>query len=311
MSRLLGFRLLQAVMVAVLVGALTFLLMTLLPGDAAYRIAAGRYGYDMVNSAAAEAVRAELNLDQPVFWRFMAWIGDLLTLDLGNSLVTGKPVTEMVAHELGSSVRLAVGAVALSFFIGPPVGIIAGLRPGGWLDRGLLILSTATRAIPHFVLGVILVLIFAVSLALVPSAGHGSFAHAVLPTFTLALGLAAVSSRVARDATVAIASSAFYAFGRLKGLGSTRVFMRHGLRNIGVPVVTYLGVQLVYLIEGVVVVETLFAWPGIGHGLVHAIVQRDVPMVQGAALAMGLMFVVLNTCVDLANHLIDPRRGEA
>lgn len=311
MIRLLGFRLLQAVMVAILIGALTFLLMSLLPGDAAYRIAAGRYGYDMVNSAAAEAVRAELALDQPVMWRFVAWIGDLLTLDLGNSLVTGRPVIDMVAHELGSSVRLAVGAVLLSFLIGPPVGIIAGLRPGGWLDRLLLLISTATRAIPHFVLGIILVLIFAVSLALLPSAGHGSFVHTILPTVTLALGLAAVSSRVARDATVAVASSAYFAFGRLKGLSAFKVFMRHGLRNIGVPVVTYLGVQLVYLIEGVVVVETLFAWPGIGHGLVHAIVQRDVPMVQGAALAMGLMFVVLNTCVDLANHLIDPRRRDA
>lgn len=311
MTRLLGFRLLQAAMVAVLVGALTFLLMTLLPGDAAYRIAAGRYGYDMVSSAAAEAVRAELGLDQPLLWRFTTWIGDLFTLDLGTSLVTGRPVTEMVLHELGSSVRLAVGAVALSFLIGPPVGIIAGLRPGGLLDRGLLLLSTATRAIPHFVMGVILVLVFAVSLAVLPSAGHGSFAHAVLPTVTLALGLAAVSSRVARDATVKVAASAYYAFGRLKGLSGATVFMRHGLRNIGVPVVTYLGVQLVYLIEGVVVVETLFAWPGIGHGLVHAIFHRDVPMVQGAALAMGLMFVVLNTCVDLANHLIDPRRSDA
>jgi peptide/nickel transport system permease protein len=311
MIRLLGFRLLQALMVAVLVGALTFLLMTLLPGDAAYRIAAGRYGYDMVNSAAAEAVRAELGLDQPVAWRLLAWVGDLLTLDLGTSLVSGTAVSDIIVHEVGSSVRLALGAVLLSFVIGPPLGVLAGLRPGGWLDRGLLLLSTGTRAIPHFVLGVILVLVFAVSLAILPSAGHGTWAHAVLPTFTLALGLAAVSSRVARDATVGVASSAFYAFGRLKGLGATRAFMRHGLRNIGVPVVTYLGVQLVYLIEGVVVVETLFAWPGIGHGLVHAIVQRDLPMVQGAALAMGLMFVVLNTCVDLANHLIDPRRRAA
>jgi peptide/nickel transport system permease protein len=311
MIRLLGFRLLQALMVAVLVGALTFLLMTLLPGDAAYRIAAGRYGYDMVNSAAAEAVRAELGLDQPVAWRLLAWVGDLLTLDLGTSLVSGTAVSDIIVHEVGSSVRLALGAVLLSFVIGPPLGVLAGLRPGGWLDRGLLLLSTGTRAIPHFVLGVILVLVFAVSLAILPSAGHGTWAHAVLPTFTLALGLAAVSSRVARDATVGVASSAFYAFGRLKGLGATRAFMRHGLRNIGVPVITYLGVQLVYLIEGVVVVETLFAWPGIGHGLVHAIVQRDLPMVQGAALAMGLMFVVLNTCVDLANHLIDPRRRAA
>ncbi|WP_462384141.1 ABC transporter permease [Pseudomonas sp. Marseille-QA0892] len=311
MIQILGIRLLQAVMVAVLIGALTFLLMTVLPGDAAYRIAAGRYGYDMVNSAAAEAVRAELALDQPVIWRFVAWLGDLLTLDLGNSLVTGRPVTDMVAHELGSSVRLAVGAVLLSFLIGPPIGILAGLKPKGWLDRGLLLISTATRAIPHFVLGVILVLIFAVWWVVLPSAGHGSFAHTILPTVTLALGLAAVSSRVARDATVAVTSSAYFAFGRLKGLGDARLFMRHGLRNVGVPVVTYLGVQLVYLIEGVVVVETLFAWPGIGHGLVHAIVQRDVPMVQGAALAMGLMFVLLNTFVDLANHLIDPRRKDA
>lgn len=311
MINILGFRLLQAAFVALLVGALTFLLMTLLPGDAAYRIAAGRYGYDMVNGAAAEAVRHELGLDQPVLLRFSSWIGDLLRFDLGDSLVSGRPVIDMVAHELGSSTQLALGAVLVSFLIGPPLGIMAGLRPGGVLDRGLMVLSTATRAIPHFVLGVILVLIFAVSMTVLPSAGHGSFAHAILPILTLALGLAAVSSRVARDATVSIASSAYYAFGNLKGLSGFSVFMRHGLRNIGVPIITYLGVQLVYLIEGVVVVETLFAWPGIGHGLVHAIVQRDIPLVQGTALAMGLMFVVLNTCVDLANHLIDPRRRDA
>ncbi|MFJ4156676.1 ABC transporter permease [Pseudomonas sp. NPDC089752] len=311
MIRVLGSRLLQALMVAVLVGALTFLLMSLLPGDAAYRIAVGRYGYDMVNGAAAEAVRAELNLDQPLLWRFTAWMGDLLSLDLGKSLVSGTPVIDVVLHELGSSVKLALGAVVLSFLIGPPLGVLAGLNPGGLIDRGLLLISTATRAIPHFVLGVILVLIFAVWLAILPSAGHGGWTHTVLPSLTLALGLAAVSSQVARDATVKVASSPYYAFGRLKGLDGFTVFRRHGLRNIAVPVVTYLGVQLVYLIEGVVVVETLFAWPGIGHGLVHAIVQRDIPVVQGAALAMGLMFVVLNTCVDLANHLIDPRRRDA
>jgi peptide/nickel transport system permease protein len=311
MIRLLASRLLQALMVALLIGALTFVLMTLLPGDAAYRIAAGRYGYDMVSTAAAQAVRAELGLDQPLMARFRVWIGDLVTLDLGHSLVSGKAVTAIVVHELGSSVRLALSAVLLSFCLGPPLGIFAGLNPGGSVDRGLLLLSTVTRAIPHFVLGVILVLVFAVTLALLPSAGHGTFAHSVLPALTLSLGLAAVSAQVARDATVAVVACPYYGFGRLKGLSASQVFLRHGLRNIGVPLVTYLGVQLVYLIEGVVVVETLFAWPGIGHGLVHAIVQRDVPMVQGTALAMGLMFVLLNTCVDLANHLIDPRRSHA
>jgi len=311
MTRLLAFRLLQAGLVALLVGGLTFLFMNLLPGDAAYRIAAGRYGYDLVDTAAAEAVRAELNLDQPLLWRFVTWIGDLLTLDLGHSLVSGKPVMDVVAHELGSSIRLALGAVCLSLLMGPPLGVVAGLRPGSLLDRGLLVLTTAIRALPQFVLGVIFVLLFAISWQLFPAAGHGTFWHSVLPTLTLALGLAAVSSRVARDATVEVAASAYYSFGRLKGLRGTGVFLRHGLRNIGVPVVTYLGVQLVYLIEGVVVVETLFAWPGIGHGLVHAIVQRDVPMVQGTALAMGLLFVILNTLVDLANHLIDPRGRNA
>ncbi|GAC1037409.1 ABC transporter permease subunit [Pseudomonas sp. No.117] len=311
MTRLLAFRLLQAGLVALLVGGLTFLFMSLLPGDAAYRIAAGRYGYDLVDTAAAEAVRAELNLDQPLFWRLLAWIGDLLTLDLGRSLVSDKPVVEVVAHELGSSIRLAVGAVAVSLLLGPPLGVVAGLRPGSLLDRGLLVLTTAIRALPQFVLGVLFVLLFAIAWNLLPAAGHGTFWHSVLPTLTLALGLAAVSSRVARDATVEVAASAYYAFGRLKGLRGGGVFLRHGLRNIGVPVVTYLGVQLVYLIEGVVVVETLFAWPGIGHGLVHAIVQRDVPMVQGTALAMGLLFVILNTLVDLANHLIDPRGRNA
>jgi len=241
MIRLLGFRLFQALMVALLVGALTFLLMSLLPGDAAYRIAAGRYGYDMVNGAAAEAVRAELQLDQPVLWRFVGWMGDVLTFDLGTSLVSGTPVAEVVRHELGSSVRLALGAVLLSLLIGPPLGVLAGLRPGGWLDKGLLLLSTATRAVPHFVLGVVLVLVFAVSLALLPSAGHGTCAHSVLPPLTLALGMAAVSSRVARDATLTVAGSPVNAFGRLNGLRGARVFQGHRLRNIGVPVVTSLG----------------------------------------------------------------------
>ena len=126
-----------------------------------------------------------------------------------------------------------------------------------------------------------------------------------------ALGLAAVSNRVARDAMVAVARSPYYAFGRTKGLSEWQVFTRHGLRNVAVPIVTYLGVQFVYLVEGVVVVETLFAWPGIGHALVHAIFGRDVPMIQGTALVMGLMFVALNALVDLFCHGVDPRRRSA
>ncbi|MEM7025574.1 MAG: ABC transporter permease, partial [Pseudomonadota bacterium] len=181
---------------------------------------------------------------------------------------------------------------------------------GSALDRLSLAGSIGIRALPPFVLGIILILVFAVSLGIFPVAGHGTTAHRWLPALTLALGLAAVSSRVARDAMAAVARAPFYEFARIKGLSDRQVFLRHGLRNAAVPVISYLGIQLVYLIEGVVVVETLFAWPGIGHALVHAIVARDVPMVQGTALVMGLMFVALNALVDISCVAIDPRRRE-
>lgn len=311
MIQTLAYRLFQAVMVALMVGTLTFVLTYALPGDMAYRIAAGRYGYDMVDAAAAEAVRAELALDRSPWLAYLHWLWDLARFDLGRSMVTGAPVIQEVAHQLGHSLHLAVVAVLLSLLIGPPLGMLAGRRPGSLLDRGALIAAMGLRAVPHFVIGILLIILLAVGAGLTPVAGHSHGSHTVLPALTLALGLAAVSSRVARDATVAVIRTPYFAFARTKGLSSGEAFLRHGVRNAGVPVVAYLGVQFVYLIEGVVVVETLFAWPGIGHALVHAIVARDVPMIQGTALVMGLMFVLLNTLVDLACYLLDPRRRTA
>jgi peptide/nickel transport system permease protein len=301
-------RLFQAGLVAWMVGTLTFVLTRTLPGDMAYRIAAGRYGHDMVDSAAAEAVRAELALDQPALSAYVGWLWDLLQFDLGRSLVSGEPVVHELWHQLGHSLGLAALAILLSLLLGPPLGLAAGLRPGGWLDRSSEVAASVLRALPPFALGLLLILLFSVGLGWLPAAGHGRAAHFVLPALTLALALAAVSSRVARNAMVDVAGSAYYGFSRTKGLGERLSFRRHGLRNAAVPIVAYLGVQFVYLIEGVVVVETLFAWPGIGHALVHAIVARDVPMIQGTALVMGLMFVALNTLVDLICHWLDPRR---
>lgn len=307
LGRLLLSRLFQAGLVAWLVGTLTFILTRSLPGDMAYRIAAGRYGHDMVDGAAAEAVRAELALDQPAVGAYFGWLWDLLQLDLGRSLVSGTPVVEALSHQLGHSLSLAVIAVLLSLLIGPPLGLVAGLKPGGALDRASEVAASVLRALPPFAVGLLLIMLFAVTLGWLPVAGHGSALHNVLPALTLGLGLAAVSSRVARNAMADVSHSAYYAFSRTKGLNERQSFMRHGLRNAAVPVVAYLGVQFVYLIEGVVVVETLFAWPGIGHALVHAIVARDVPMIQGTALVMGLLFVMLNTVVDIACHFLDPR----
>jgi peptide/nickel transport system permease protein len=301
-------RLFQAGLVAWMVGTLTFVLTRTLPGDMAYRIAAGRYGHDMVNTAAAEAVRAELALDQPAFTAYFGWLWDLVQFDLGRSLVSGAPVVHELWHQLGHSLGLAMTAVLLSLLLGPPLGLAAGLKPRGWLDRSSEVVASVLRALPPFAVGLLLIMLFSVALGWLPAAGHGRTAHSVLPALTLALALAAVSSRVARNAMADVSHSAYYAFSRTKGLNERASFLRHGLRNAAVPIVAYLGVQFVYLIEGVVVVETLFAWPGIGHALVHAIVARDVPMLQGTALVMGLLFVLLNTLVDIACYLLDLRR---
>ncbi|GGA59510.1 ABC transporter permease [Pelagibacterium lentulum] len=310
MIKAIGYRAAQALIVAALIGVLTFLMMRALPGDIAFRIAAGRYGYDAVNAAAAEAVRQELNLDQSALAAFFQWFGDLLRLDFGRSVISGRPVVEEIRHQLGASLQLAGAALAISLFIGPPLGVLAGLRAGGWLDRSLLVVSTALRSVPQFMLGLLLIVIVSIQLRWLPPAGYGQVAHFILPATTLALGLAAVSARVARDAMAGVASSSYYAFGRWKGLDEGQVFRRHGLRNIGVPLVTFIGLQLVMLVEGVVVIESIFAWPGIGHALVHAIFGRDVPMVQATALMLGIGFVALNALVDLLTHWIDPRGAQ-
>ena len=304
-------RLAQALLVALIVGALGFALMAALPGDQAFRLAAARFGPDMGDAAAAALVRQELGLDRPLAMQFLDWVGRLLRLDLGHSLVTGAPVLEELTMQLGYTLALAGVALPLSALLGLPFGILAGLRLGGPADRITLGLSVLLRAVPAYALGLALVAAFSIWLGWLPPAGFDGWREFVLPALTLALGLAALSARVARDSVAAIAGSPFMAFARWKGLPERAVVLRHGLRNAAIPVVALLGLQLISLVEGLIIVESLFSWPGIGHALVHAIFARDVPVVQGAALAMGLIFVLVNALVDLACALIDPRRARA
>ncbi|WP_423193896.1 ABC transporter permease [Cupriavidus sp. H18C2] len=300
-------RTMQALVVAALVGTLGFLMMRLLPGDIAYRIAAGRYGYDMVTTAAAEAVRAELGLDQPWTHALLQWWSQLMRLDLGVSVVTGARVADEIAHQLGHTLQLALAALAVSCAIAVPLGFAAGLRAGGLADRATLVASALLRALPPFVLGIVLVSVLAIEWNLVPAGGHDTHGTLLLPALTLGLGLSATAMRVARHAMASVTAAPYFQFARTKGLGDAQALYRHGVRNAAIPLVAYLGVQLVYLVEGVVVIETLFAWPGIGHALVHAIFGRDIPMIQGTAIVMGLLFVALNALVDLACAWIDPR----
>lgn len=306
--RPLAARLAQAALVAVLVGGLGLALMQALPGDPAFRLAAGRYGPDMVDAAAAAAMRAELGLDRPLAAQLLDWLRRVVRLDLGRSLITGEPVAEELRVQLGHSLLLAGAALPLSALIGLPLGIAAGLSAGGWLDRAALGLAVLLRAVPAYALGLGLMVLFSVQLGWLPPGGFEGWAELVLPALTLALGLAALSSRVARDSVAAVAASPYLAFARWKGLPEGAAVLRHGLRNAAIPVLAVLGLQLIGLVEGILVVESLFGWPGIGHALVHAIFARDVPVVQGAALVMGLGFVLLNAAVDLLAALLDPRR---
>ena len=283
------------------------MLTRLLPGDMAYRIAASRYGYDQTDSAAAALVQAELGLDLPWWRSYASWLTDLLQLNLGKSLVSGESVWALIGHQFGHTLALALVALLLAFLIGPPLGLLAAMKPQGLFDRFTLIFSTLLRSFPAFIIGIALITLFSVQLKWLPAAGYGELQHFFLPALTLALGLSAVSIRVSRNAMVAVATSEYYQFSRLKGLNKTLRFVRHGLRNVAIPILAYHSVQLIYLIEGVVIVESLFAWPGSGHALVHAVIARDVPMIQGTALIMGAIFVLLNMAVDMLNRLIDPR----
>lgn len=308
-AHILLWRSIQAIFVALFVGILCFFAAQSLGGNMAYRIAGSRYGPDLMDAATGDAVLKELGLDRNIVLRLLDWLGDSITFNFGNSLVSGTPVVEEVAHTLGHSLVLAGAAVIVSIFIAIPLGVMAAKRPHSRFDKVLLFASVSLKSIPNFVIGILLVIMFAVTVKLFPPAGHGTFAHLVLPTLALALGLAAVSVQVVRDSTLGVRESSFFQFSRVKGLTDSQTFNRHGWRNLFVPVVAYIGIQFIAIVEGVVVVETLFAWPGIGHALVHAIFARDIPIVQGAAVAMGLIFVAMNALVDIIVLLLDPRKS--
>jgi len=299
-------RLYQLILVAWGVGTLTFVLMRSLPGDMAYRIAASRYGQDNVDSASAELVRQELNLDQGWFSSYTNWLLDLMQLNLGNSLVSGFPVSETVQHQLGHSLLLAVFGIALSVLISLPLGTLSA-KKGGFINSMIVWFSTFIRAIPVFVLGLLFILLFAIKWQWLPVAGFGTWRHIVLPSITLAISLAAVSNRVVHNSVRNVLRSPLYQFSRVKGLSERHTFFRHGVRNMAVPIVAFVGIQLVSVIEGIVMIESLFSWPGVGHGLAHAIFARDIPVIQGCALTMGILFVVLNGSIDMLCYRIDPR----
>lgn len=311
MKEILFRRLLQAILMAWSVGTLTFILTRSLPGDMAYKIAAGRYGDDAVSTSAATAVAQELGLNRSGLMQYLSWMSDLVTLDLGRSLVTGAPIVNELQNQLSYTLILAGFAILLSAIIAFPLGIYSGLKsaakPNSFVDKSALVFSTFVRSQPIFCLGLILIFVFALELNWLPVAGSSGVSYTVLPVLTLGISLAAISNRVIRNSTINAVNSGYFHFAKTKGLTSAQAFSRHALPNIAIPAIAFMGIQLIGLIEGVIMIESLFAWPGIGHGLSHAVFARDIPMLQGTALFMGILFVLVNTLVDLSQYALDPR----
>jgi len=302
-------RVMQVVIVALVVGTACFAFARMLPGDLATRIAAGRYGYDLVDNRAVDTVRAELGLDAPAWRQLVYWWADLANLRLGRSVVTNEPVIHEVLDHLGATLRLILLSVVLATVLAVPAGLLAALRPGGLADRLTVSAALVFRSAPTFLVGLALMVIVAAGTGALPIGAGATGGGLMLPGIALALALGAGLARIVREALVEAMATPAHAFARSKGLTDAEALRLHALRNAAAPVIAWLGVQAVLLIEGAMIVETLFAMPGIGHALVHAIFARDVPVVQGAALCMAVLCVTANAALDALGAVVDPRRA--
>lgn len=301
----------QAFATALLLATLCFAAIHALPGDLALRVAAARVGDERVTPETADRIRREAGLDRPLALQYAHWIAGIAQGDLGRSLLSGKPVAEELAYHTRFTLKLGLLGWALSYALAIPLGLLAGLRPGGAMDRIADAVSLTLAALPSFLVGIGLVTLFALTLRVLPPAGYRTGAHLVLPATTLALALAAFSIPVVRNAVCEIRAAFFLTFARMKGLGAMEAFWHHGVRNAAVPVVTFAALQFAFVVDGFVVVETLFNYPGLGELLVKALIARDVPIVMGAGLLIGCVYASVNLAADLACLWLDPRRRGA
>jgi peptide/nickel transport system permease protein len=306
-ARIILARIGQALATAAVLATLCFAFVHALPGDLALRVAAARVGDERVTPETAERIRREEGLDRPLIVQYGQWMGALARGDLGRSLVSGKPVSEELAYHARFTLQLGLIGWLLSYLIALPLGVWAGFRPGGPVDRATDTLAVTLASLPAFLVGIGLITLFALTLRWLPPAGFRTGWHMVLPALTLALSLVAYSIPIIRNAVVAVRSAFFMTFARLKGLEARAAFRHHGVRNAAVPVVTFAALQFAFVIDGFVVIETLFNYPGLGELLVKSLIARDVPVIMGAGLIIGFALALVSLAADLACLWLDPR----
>ena len=259
------------------------------------------------SQADLDAVRQQFGLDQPLIVQYLDFIASLAHGDLGQSFYYRTPVFELYLSRLPNSLVLALTAMAFSLILGIPTGILAAVRVGGWWDSAGKIFALLGLSMPSFWTGLLLILFFSVYLGWLPSSGAGSALHVLMPAFALGWYFAAAHMRLTRSSMLEVLGSEYVKLARLKGLPEALVIAKHAFKNALIPVLTLAGINLVLMINVAVVVETVFAWPGIGRLLYEGIAFRDFPVVQASVVLGGSMIVIVNVVVDILYAYIDPR----
>ena len=287
-----------------------FMIIQLVPGDPA-RVVLG--------VAASEenvaALRERLGLNRPIWEQYGSWLGGLVQGDLGNSLVTGQPVREQIFQRLPATLLLAGAGLIVGLLIGLPAGILSALKPHSPLDTVTSLLSQIGVSVPDFWLGILLVLLFSLTLGWLPSQGYTPFTedpvdwfrHLILPALTVGIISGSIQTRFNRSAMLEVLHEDYIRTARAKGLREALVINRHALRNALIPIITILGLQLTALLSAVVVVEVVFSWPGLGRLTLDAVLDRDYPLLQGAVFTIATLLAFVNLGTDLLYAFIDPR----
>ena len=303
-------RLLLLVPVLLIVGIIVFTLMHLTPGDPA-SVMLGREA----TTEQKEALRERLGLNEPLPIQFVGWFRSALQLDFGDSLFIGKPVTAALLERAEPTGLLTLYAITLAVAIAIPTGVLAAVRANSLLDRLLMVVSISGVAIPGFFFGILLILFFAVVLGWLPSGGYVDigedpiqhFKYMLLPTLALGFSAAGLLARLVRSTMLDVLNEEYVRTAYAKGLLERHVVLRHALRNAMIPVLTVIGISLAGMLGGAVVIETVFNIPGMGRLLVQSVTRRDIPVVQGAVMAVAAIQVLVMLLLDLLYVYVDPR----
>jgi len=314
LPRLIGRRLLQLIPIIVFATFVVFMLMQLMPGDPALMLAG-----DYATKARIAEIRHLYGFDQPLIVQYGIWLWHAVQGNLGNSLFSSEAVTQLIAHRLPNTIVLAVYSLVMAAVIGIPLGVIAATRQGSRLDNFVTSLASLGVAMPSFWLGIVLVAQFSLKLHVFPATGAVPFTsdplqsllYATLPAIALAVGVVAVLARQIRSALLEVLNSQYMRTLRAKGLSSSSILWKHGMRNVSATMLTILGLQVNRLFSGAVVIEAVFAIPGVGSLVSYSAINKDFPVVQGVVLVIVTIVIVVNLVVDVLSALLDPRVAEA